>query len=479
MIEKMKNSNVTYKDVIRFAAHYWRRHARFGAGAAALMFTATAIDALVPVYVGKIVDALAQGAPGNLDSYGRAMQFFFVFLIISLVFHLLRAGSMYLWNIFAIRNLYEIVSESMQKVQRFSADWHANSFAGATVRKITRGMWSFDVFEDTLFMGLMPAVVITVAMCAMLILKLPEVGLFASFMVLLYAIFSILMSIRVLAPLFRESARADTKMGATLADIMTGIPTIKAFGAEEREDGLFREVSTLWRRRAIKSWQTAQTVDLSRGLLRVVMMTGMILLTIWMWKQGRSSPGDIALALTSFFIIGGYLRDVGMHITNLQKSVSEMEDAISFWLQDTEVRDASGAPAIRISQGGITFDNVTFAYKGQERPTFAGFNIDIRPGEKIALVGPSGSGKSTFIKLIQRLYDVQGGRILIDGQDIAAVTQESLRRHIALVPQDPILFHRSLAVNIAYGRPGAGLAEIEDAARKAYAHDFITALPQG
>lgn len=153
-------------------------------------------------------------------------------------------------------------------------------------------------------------------------------------------------------------------------------------------------------------------------------------------------------------------------------------------MRGDEIADKPGAHdlAIRrtsLSGAEIAFRDVTFRYHAGERTIYDGLSVDIRPGERVALVGASGSGKSTFVKLIQRLYDVERGAVLIDGQDVAQVTQGSLRRAIALVPQDPILFHRSLAENIAYGKPGATREEIVDAARKAYAHDFIAALPQG
>jgi ATP-binding cassette subfamily B protein len=143
------------------------------------------------------------------------------------------------------------------------------------------------------------------------------------------------------------------------------------------------------------------------------------------------------------------------------------------------VVDRKGAKPIRIREGEVLFDRVTFRYGGQMEPLFRDFTLRIAPGERVGLVGHSGSGKTTFVKLLQRLYDVTDGRILIDGQEIAEATQMSLRGQIALVAQDPVLFHRSLAENIAYGRPGASMAEIERAARLANAHDFIVRQPKG
>ena len=147
--------------------------------------------------------------------------------------------------------------------------------------------------------------------------------------------------------------------------------------------------------------------------------------------------------------------------------------------QPLGVADRPGARPIRIGSGDIEFEHVTFHYGGHRLPLYRDFSVSIRPGERVGLVGHSGSGKTTFVKLIQRLYDVNDGRILIDGQDIAEATQASLRPQIAIVQQEPILFHRSLAENIAYGRPGASQEEIEHAAKLANAHDFIERLPKG
>ncbi|WP_264812319.1 ABC transporter ATP-binding protein, partial [Gluconacetobacter sacchari] len=143
------------------------------------------------------------------------------------------------------------------------------------------------------------------------------------------------------------------------------------------------------------------------------------------------------------------------------------------------VADRPAAGTLRVTHGAIRFDRVGFGYRAQARPLFHDLSIDIPAGSRVALVGPSGSGKTTLIKLLQRLYDVTSGQILIDGIDIATVTQESLRSQIAIVQQEPVLFHRSLAENIAYGRPGASMADIEEAARQANAAGFIDRLPKG
>jgi ATP-binding cassette subfamily B protein len=200
---------------------------------------------------------------------------------------------------------------------------------------------------------------------------------------------------------------------------------------------------------------------------------------VWLWWTGRASAGDVTFVLTSYFIIHGYLRDVGQHVANLQRSVNEMEEMVAMHTHPLGVADRKGAKPLRIGKGEVQFDRVTFRYGAQVDPLFRDFSLRIRAGERVGLVGHSGSGKTTFVKLLQRLYDVTDGRILIDGQEIAEATQVTLREQIALVAQDPVLFHRSLAENIAYGRPGATMAEIERAARLANAHEFIVHQPKG
>lgn len=443
------------------------------------MIAATAIDTLGPIFVGRIVDALVSYGQHSEAGFRQALTALASLATLQITYALLRWGAMTLWAWVAVRCLYEIVSEGMRKVQRFSTDWHANAFAGATVRKITRGMWAFDVYGDTLFMGLMPAAIMMLCVTAMLSWKLPLVGVFAASMVVVYTTFSVWVAIRVLAPRFRSSAAADTKIGGALADTITSNTIVKSFGAERREEKLFGRVTQLWRLRTQKAWLTGEAVNLLRTFLRVTMSCGMTGVTVWLWREGRASTGDIVLTINSASLINAYLRDIGQHVSNLQRSISDMEDVVSFWLREDEVQDRPAAPAIRVSKGELVFDRVNFSYRGQSRALFENLTVHIRPGEKVALVGPSGSGKSTFVKLVQRLYDVTGGSVSIDGQNIAEVTQESLRRNIALVPQEPLLFHRSLAANIAYGKPGASRDAIVSAARKAYAHEFIDVLPKG
>jgi ATP-binding cassette subfamily B protein len=196
------------------------------------------------------------------------------------------------------------------------------------------------------------------------------------------------------------------------------------------------------------------------------------------WWQDAATLGDVAFVLTAVGVVNGYLRDIGHHVHNVQRSISDLEELVAFHEEPLGVENSAAATPMLIERGDIQFDDVVFRYPALNRQVYDGLSVRIPAGQRVGLVGPSGSGKTTFVKLVQRLYDLDSGRILIDGQDIADVTQESLRRQIAIVQQEPLLFHRSLAENIAYGRPEATLAEIKTAARLAHADVFIERLPQ-
>jgi len=287
------------------------------------------------------------------------------------------------------------------------------------------------------------------------------------------------LSLLYVAPAARLANQWDTKLGGSLADAVSCNAVVKAFGAEAREDARLNRVVAKWRDRTRRTWIRGTyngTAQMAALLLLRALVIG---LGLWLWWQGQATPGDVTYVLTTFFVIQGYLRDVGMHIRNRQRSVNDMEELVDFHAEPIGVADSSRARPIAITGGAVTFDQVKFHYAGHATPLYEAFSVEVKAGEKVGLVGRSGSGKTTFVKLIQRLYDVTDGKILIDGQDVASATQASLRGQIAIVQQEPILFHRSLSENIAYGRPGATQAEVERAAKLANAHDFIVKLPKG
>ncbi len=461
--------------VFAFCLAQWRRQIGVTAAIVMAMRLATVCEAVIPLFAGRLVDALTLKA-GAVDAAIHAVLSIFA---LGLTGQLFRYGAFRGLSSASTRIMQQIVADAFYRVQRFSTDWHASSFAGATVRKITRGMWAYDLLADTILLGFLPALAMLVAVTALLAAHWALMGLVVAAGAVLYIAVAGLLTVRYVAPAAQLANEADSRLGAAVADSIGCNSLVKSFAGEVREDTRLATATDLWRTRTYRTWLRGTLSGSTQGGAVVTLQAAVLSLAAWLWAQGKATPGDIAYVLATYAVIQGYLRDIALHIRNLQRSVNDMEDVALFARQPLGVEDRPGARLFRPGRGEIEFDRVTFRYSGQASPLYRDFSLTLRGGERVGLVGASGSGKSTFVKLIQRLHDIDGGEIRIDGQNVAALTQESLRQAISLVPQDPLLFHRSLGENIAYGRPDASRDEIVAAATRAHAHDFIMALPQG
>ncbi len=456
--------------------HYWLLSPVMFFSVLAMRIASTLIDVSVPLASGRFVDAIVSG---RREDPGPALWALAGLLTLVLVFQLSKQAVTFLLNRLSARAITSIGRDAFGRVQRFSADWHANSFAGATVRKITRGMSAFDSFTDTLAFNLLPALIVVVGVTAVFTWRWPLLGGVVGGCIVVFIGVSIALSILWVSPANRAAREWDSKMSGTLADSVTGNATVKTFAAEAREDKLFTDVALMWGRRSVVSWDRSAWTGLAQSLMLVVLQALMLTTGVYLWRDGRASAGDIASLIATQFLLTGYLRDIAQQVRSVQRGINDMDDVLDFRDAEFDVDDAPGAGVLKVSAGRIEFERVRFGYRGASRLVFEDLSLLIPPGQKVGLVGHSGAGKSTFVKLVQRLHDLDGGRICIDGQDVAGVTQASLRGAVGLVPQDPILFHRSLAENIAYGRPGASMQEIARAARLAHAAEFIEGLSKG
>ena len=478
MITDTKKRPAAIRAVIPFVFRHWLNQPLRAAVVVCGFLGATVADLFMPVFSGHLVDALAQG-PAQAAARHDAFAAFGGIVALGLLSIALRMIALQAIVPFTLRIMSDVARDAFARVQRFSADWHANSFAGSTVRKITRGMAALDLYNDTILMALLPSLMVLLGSMILLGLHWSLLGLVVALGGSVYVAMTVAFSTRYIAPVARVSNAWDTKLSGTIADSVTSNAVVKSFGAEAREDARLARVVSRWRRRVNRTWLRYNTTNAAQLVVLLCLRGSVIGGALLLWLAGHASPGDVTYVLTSYYVIHAYLRDVGTHVNNLQRSVNDMDELVAIHTEPMGITDVAGAHPIRITSGHIVFDGVTFHYGGHLTPLYDGLSVDIRAGERLGLVGRSGSGKTTFVKLVQRLYDVTGGRILIDGQNIAEVTQQSLRSQIAIVQQEPILFHRSLAENIAYGRPGASEAAIERAARLANAHDFIRRLPKG
>ncbi|OBQ81433.1 ABC transporter ATP-binding protein [Mesorhizobium sp. WSM3873] len=468
-----------FRSVLGFTLGHWRRQPWRLSLIMGAFLLSTLADVLTPLYSGRLVDAVASSAGADEVAWHAAMTAFSILMALALAAVVLRNAAFMGIVELTLKMMSDIAADAFHRVQRFSTDWHANSFAGSTVRKITRGMWALDLLNDTILIALLPSFVMLVGSTLLLGWFWPMMGLVVAIGSVLFIAVTAMLSLGYVAPAARLANSWDTRLGGALADAVSCNAVVKGFGAEAREEARLARVVAKWRLRTGRTWVRGTFNGTAQGTMLLLMRAAVIGLALMLWAWGEASAGDIAFVLTSFFVLQGYLRDIGTHIRNLQRSINDMEELVDFQSEPLGIEDRPGAAPIRITDGRIAFDKVTFHYGNHRLPLYRDFSVEIAAGERVGLVGHSGSGKTTFVKLIQRLYDVNGGRILIDGQDVSRVAQSSLRSQIAIVQQEPILFHRSLAENIAYARPGATQAEIEHAAKLASAHDFMADLPKG
>lgn len=443
------------------------------------MAIATVADLLLPVFSGRLIDAVAAARGPRIDSLHNAEIAVSFMVLLGALLIAARYVALIGISRLTIDLMSRVAADAFWRIERLSTDWQANNFAGSIVRRITRGMWAVDMMDDTLLLALLPAVLVLAGSSVVLGVHWLSMGVLVGLAATCYVVASITLSVGYVAPAARLSNAQDTHIGAALADAITCNAVVKSFGAEAREEVRLGRVLMKWRARTFRHWAFGTRSNAMQLTVLLAFRILVIFYALLLWWRGRATPGDVTFVLTSYFIVHGYLRDVGQHVSNLQRSVNEMEELVSLESVPLGVADRPNARPLRVQKGSIVFDRISFTYNNRLTPLFRDFSLRIEPGERVGLVGHSGSGKSTFVKLLHRLYDVTKGRILIDGQDIGHVQQNSLRAQLAMVPQEPILFHRSLAENIAYGRPDASRNEIEEAACLANAHEFISAQPKG
>ncbi len=470
----------------RYLWHHWRRRLWLTLAAVAAMLASVGIDLLFPIVSRNLVDAITAAIPagrGTVPTPSAQTAVFIAFVAViaqNLAFHAVRRSAfMWCWIPLASNTMRDIVTEAFARVQRFETDWHTNNFAGATVRKISRGMWAYDTVADTLYIGFLPTAGVLTGVLVLLTVEWPLLGAMTAVVTTIYIGGTFFLIRRYVAPRIEANINADSAIGASLADSITCNPVVKAFGAEGREDFRFWNIAEKWKRAAAVSWRSMEAVIMLQAVILVGLQALLIGYAVWQWSLGAANAGDVVFAITTYALVGANMREIGFHFQNLQNAFNEIEDVVRFLDVPVEPDDRPDARSLRLEGGAVCFDRVTFGYPNQPHATFEALSVDIRRGEKVALVGRSGSGKSSFVKLLQGLYALDSGHIRIDGQDIAKVTHESLRRAVALVPQEPVLFHRSIAENIAYARPEASREEIRLAATRARAHGFIERLPQG
>ena len=278
-------------------------------------------------------------------------------------------------------------------------------------------------------------------------------------------------------PLAIEAHDVETKINGATVDLLTNVSAMQEYARREYETERLRSMTERRRHAHLVSWYFGEWTRVINSVLLVVFGMAMVFTVVGLARESLVSLGDIILILTIIFRIEGLLQSLGSNFNKFAETWGEIRESLEEIIEPHQIPDREGAKVLSVSGGAIDVDNMSFAYGGHK--VFSGLTIHIGAKERVGLVGRSGTGKSTLMRLLLHHHDLSGGAISIDGQNIAEVTQESLREQIAVVPQEPLLFHRTIGENIAYGNPGASQEEVEQAARLSQAHEFIMHLQHG
>ena len=364
------------------------------------------------------------------------------------------------------------------QLHRLSLRFHLARRTGEVTKVIERGTKSIDTMLYFMLFNIAPTVLQLLVVAVIFQLNFGWGLVAATALAVVVYIWATRTITEWRTALREKMNRLDGQALGRAVDSLLNYETVKYFAAEEREQARYAQATRAYAEAAVKSENSLALLNIAQAVVVNLLMAGALGYTVWGWSKGQYTAGQLVFVQTYLTQLFRPLDMLGMVYRTIRQGLIDM--AAMFMLIDTEVEvaDKPGAPALIIKRPSLVFDNVVFGYD-KDRTILHGLSFEVPAGHQVAIVGPSGAGKSTVARLVFRFYDPWSGRILIDGQDIAEVTQTSLRASLGIVPQDSVLFNESIGYNIAYGREGAGQADIEAAAKGAALMDLIGRLPKG
>ncbi len=442
----------------------------------ACLFVAKVATVYVPILYKRAVDALTPD-PGTAALV--------VPLALILAYGIVRVGGAAfselrdaLFEKVSQRAIRRVALETFDHLHRLSLRFHLDRRTGGVARAIERGTNGIGFLLSFMLFNILPTLLEIGLVCAVLW------GMYsASFaivtLVTLVAYVAFTIGVTEWRTKFvRELNDLDTETSVRVVDALLNYETVKYFGNEQYEAARYDRQLQRYERAAVRTRTTLSLLNMGQGLIIAIGVTILMIMAARGVVAGALTIGDFVLVNTYLIQLYQPLNFLGFVYRQIKQSLVDMESMFALLGEDVEVEDAPDARPLAVQHGKVEFRDVVFGY-GPDRTILEGVSFGVPAGKRVAIVGPSGAGKSTISRLLFRYYDVGGGLVEIDGQDVRAVTQASLRAAIGIVPQDTVLFNDTIYHNIAYGRPSASPAEVERAARLARIHDFVAALPEG
>jgi len=388
-----------------------------------------------------------------------------------------------LWRIAGFINSYfqtrvmgDLSITCFNYLHKHSFSFFNNNFVGSLVKRVNRFYHAFEGVADACTWDLLPIIVDVILVIIVLSTRSPFLGVGLGIWVTIFCLVNYAFS-RYKLKYDVERSEMDSKVTGILADTITNHSNVKLFVGYDREKKYFERMTRILNKMRKFTWDISSVFEAFQMLLMICLEIGIFYFAISLWEKGVLTVGDFVLIQAYLLRVFMKLWDVGRIIRRFYEHLADAEEMTEILDQPHDILDVKNAKRLVVSNGQIEYRNVNFYYH-KTRKIIDHFNLTIHPQEKIAFVGPSGAGKSTIVKLLLRQHDITDGTIEIDNQRISHITQESLWENISLVPQDPILFHRTLMENIRYGRPDATDGEVKDAAKKAHCHEFINEFPE-
>src|SRR5581483_9243915 len=367
--------------------------------------------------------------------------------------------------------------QSYDYLMEHSYSFFANNFVGSLVQRVNRFARAFERFSDNVIWNILPLLVRVVSVLVVIFFVNHWIALVLVVWIAIFLSFNIIFS-RWKLKYDLQAAEYDSKATAYLADTITNQNTVALFAKSSYEKDGFKDATGNQARTLRHAWNLDAFVEGGQAFLGFAIQFILFYIAIGYWQHNLITVGV-------FFLIEAYLLSIidqlwgfTRLVRDFYQSYADAKEMVEILMLPHDIVDVPAAKELAVSKGKIEFNQLTFSFN-PTRKVLEDVTLTIAPGERVAFVGPSGAGKTTFVRLLLRLYTPTAGTILIDGQNIASVTQNSLRKSIAMVPQDPVLFHRTLAQNISYGKQNATIEEIEEAARLAHCDEFIKNLPSG